>query len=100
MKESTKMLEILKRECEEAKEQLLSDICENCCWPVSLWSEDLEEKCAECSYEPDLEALLQKARTIAVGETMKIAIEEITQDSEMDDVLNDVDIYYDDRGAG
>ena len=48
MKESAKMLDILKRECEELKEQLLSDICENCYWPIVLCSDDLDEKCAEC----------------------------------------------------
>ena len=77
MKESAKMLDILKRECEELKDQLLSDICENCYWPIVLCSDDLDEKCAECSYESDLEDLLKKARTIAVGETMQITAEEM-----------------------
>lgn len=77
MKESAKMLNILKRECEESKEQLLSDICENCYWAIALMSDDLDEKCSECSIENDLESLLQKARTIAVGETMQITAEEM-----------------------
>lgn len=77
MKEAAKMLNILKRECQEAEEQFLSDICENCYWAIALMSDDLEEKCSECTIESDLEALLQKARTIAVGETMQITAEEM-----------------------
>lgn len=79
MKESTKMLEILKRECQDAKEEYLSDICENCYWAVALMSDDLDEKCSECTVETDLESLLQKTRTIAVGETMQITAEEMFQ---------------------
>ena len=77
MKESAKMLDILKRELQEAEEQYLSDICENCYWAIALMSDDLDEKCSECSVETDLESLLQKARTIAVGETMQITAEEM-----------------------
>ena len=77
MKEAAKMLDILKRECEELKEQLLSDICDNCYWAFSLAHEELDEKCSECTVESDLEELLQKARTIAVGETMQITAEEM-----------------------
>ena len=77
MKESAKMLKILKRECQEAEEQFLSDICDNCYWLFALAHEELDEKCSECTVESDLEALLQKARTIAVGETMQIAAEEM-----------------------
>ena len=77
MKESAKMLNILKRECQEAEEQFISDICENCHWAITLMSDDLDEKCSECTIEADLESLLQKARTIAVGETMQITAEEM-----------------------
>ena len=77
MKEAAKMLDILKRECEELKEQLLSDICDNCYWLFALAHEELNEKCSECTVESDLEELLQKARTIAVGETMQITAEEM-----------------------
>ncbi len=77
MKESAKMLKILKRECGEAQEQLLSDICDNCYWLFALAHEELDEKCSECTVESDLESLLQKARTIAVGETMQITAEEM-----------------------
>ena len=77
MKEAAKMLDILKRECGEAQEQFLSDICENCYWLFALAHEELDEKCSECTVESDLEALLQKARTIAVGETMQITAEEM-----------------------
>lgn len=31
MSKAGEMLDILKRECEEAQEQFLSDICDNCC---------------------------------------------------------------------
>ena len=82
MKEAAKMLDILKRECGEAQEQFLSDICGNCYWVFALAHEELDEKCSECTVESDLEALLQKARTIAVGETMQIAIEEIRSGKE------------------
>lgn len=77
MKEAAKMLDVLKRECGEAQEQFLSDICENCYWLFALAHEELDEKCLECTVESDLEALLQKARTIAVGETMQITAEEM-----------------------
>ena len=77
MKEAAKMLDVLKRECGEAQEQFLSDICENCYWLFALAHEELDEKCSECTVESDLEALLQKARTIAVGETMQITAEEM-----------------------
>lgn len=77
MKEAAKMLDILKRECGEAQEQFLSDICDNCYWLFALAHEELDEKCSECTVESDLEALLQKARTIAVGETMQITAEEM-----------------------
>ena len=77
MKEAAKMLDILKRECGEAQEQFLSDICDNCYWVFALAHEELDEKCSECTVESDLEALLQKARTIAVGETMQITAEEM-----------------------
>lgn len=77
MSKAGEMLDVLKRECGEMEEQFLSDICENCYWPIALCSDDLDEKCAECSYESDLEDLLKKARTIAVGETMQITAEEM-----------------------
>ena len=78
MKESAKMLDILKRECGEAQEQFLSDICDNCYWAFALaFMIDLNEKCSECTVESDLEDLLKKARTIAVGETMQITAEEM-----------------------
>ena len=77
MKEAAKMLDVLKRECGEAQEQFLSDICDNCYWLFALAHEELDEKCSECTVESDLEALLQKARTIAVGETMQITAEEM-----------------------
>ena len=77
MSKAGEMLDILKRECGEAQEQFLSDICDNCYWLFALAHEELDEKCSECTVESDLEALLQKARTIAVGETMQIAAEEM-----------------------
>ena len=77
MKEAAKMLDALKRECEEAEEQLLADVCDNCHWPYVLSQEDLDEHCKNCTVESDLEAHLQKARTIAVGETMQIVAEEM-----------------------
>lgn len=77
MSKAGEMLDILKRECGEAQEQFLSDICDNCYWVFALAHEELDEKCAECTVESDLEALLQKARTIAVGETMQITAEEM-----------------------
>ena len=77
MSKAGEMLDILKRECGEMEEQFLSDICDNCYWAFSLAHEELDEKCSECTVESDLEALLQKARTIVVGETMQITAEEM-----------------------
>ena len=77
MSESREMLDILKRECEEAEEQLLAYVCDNCHWPYVLSQEDLDERCKTCTVESNLKALLKKARTIAVGETMQIAAEEM-----------------------
>lgn len=78
MSKAREMLDILKRECEEAEEQLLTDVCDNCHWPYVLsHQEDLDEHCKNCTVESDLEAFLQKARTIAVGETMQIVAEEM-----------------------
>ena len=77
MSKACEMLDILKRECEEAEEQLLADVCDNCHWPYVLSQEDLDERCKTCTAESDLEALFQKVRTIAVGETMQIVAEEI-----------------------
>ena len=77
MSKAGEMLDVLKRECGEMEEQFLSDICDNCYWAFSLAHEELDEKCSECTVESDLEALLQKARTIAVGETMQITAEEM-----------------------
>lgn len=77
MKEAAKMLDVLKRECEEEEEQLLADVCDNCLWQYVLSQEGLDEHCKTCTVESDLEELLQKARTIAVGETMRITAEEM-----------------------
>ena len=77
MSKACEMLDILKREYEEAEEQLLADVCDNCHWPYVLSQEALDEHCKTCTAESDLEALLKKARTIAVGETMQIAAEEL-----------------------
>lgn len=77
MSKAGEMLDILKRECEEAEEQLLADVCDNCHWQYVLSQEALDEHCKTCTAESDLEALLQKTRTIAVGETMQITAEEM-----------------------
>ena len=77
MSKAGEMLDVLKRECEEAGEQLLADVCDNCHWPYVLSQEDLDEHCKNCTLKSDLEALLKKARTIAVGETMQITAEEM-----------------------
>ena len=78
MSKACEMLNILKRECEEAEEQLLAYVCDNCHWPYVLISqEDMDERCKTCTVESNLKALLKKARTIAVGETMQITAEEM-----------------------
>jgi len=77
MSKAFEMLDILKQECEDAEEQLLADVCDNCHWPYVLSQEALDEHCKTCTVESDLEALLKKARTIAAGETMQIAAEEM-----------------------
>ncbi len=76
MKANT-MLDILERECGEAKEQLLADICDLCHRPYELNQEELEERCAECTIPRDLEALLEKQRTVTAGRVMQITAEEM-----------------------
>lgn len=76
-KKSSAMLGILERECEEAKVQLLSDICDLCHQPYVLTQALLEEKCSECTVCQDLEALLTKQRTITTGKVMSIVAEEM-----------------------
>lgn len=76
-KKTDDMLSILERECEEAKVQLLSDICDLCHQPYVLTQALLEEKCSECTVCQDLEALLTKQRTITTGKVMSIVAEEM-----------------------
>lgn len=71
------MLEILDRECGEAKEQLLTDICDLCHHPHVLSQEELDERCSECTIPWDLEELLKKQRTVTAGRVMNIAAEEM-----------------------
>ena len=78
MKKTNAMLDILERECGEAKEQLLADICDLCHRPYELTDqEELEERCAECTIPRDLEALLEKQRTMTAGRVMQITAEEM-----------------------
>lgn len=77
MSKANEMLKILKRELSEAEESLLSDICDVCHWAYICSEDELTERCNECCFFQDLEALLKKAETIAVGETMRITAEEM-----------------------
>lgn len=77
MSKANAMLDILERECSEAKEQLLADFCDLCHHPYDLKQEQLEEKCSECTIQRDLDALLEKQRTVTAGRTMAIAAEEM-----------------------
>ena len=76
-KKSSKMLDVLRRETEDQKQQLLSDTCDLCHYPFDLTQNALEEKCAECTICQDLEALLKKQRTVTIGEVMGIVAEEM-----------------------
>ncbi len=71
------MLEILDRECGEAKEQLLADICDLCHHPHVLSQEELDEKCSERTIPYDLDELLKKQRTVTTGRVMLITAEEM-----------------------
>ena len=77
MSKSNEMLQILKRELDEAEQSLLGDICDVCHFPFICNEDELTERCSECSISGDLEDLLKKAKTIAVGETMAITAEEM-----------------------
>lgn len=70
-------LKILDRECGEAKEQLLADICDLCHHPHVLSQEQLDEKCSKCTILWDLEGLLKKQRAVTTGRTMAIVAEEM-----------------------
>lgn len=77
MSRSNEMLQILKRELGEMEESLLTDICDLCHWPHELGQEELDSKCDECTVYQDLESLLERQRTVAVGECMQIVAEEM-----------------------
>lgn len=77
MSKANEMLKILKRELLETEHSLLSDICDVCHFPFICNEDELTERCSECCFLQDLEELLKKAQTIAVGETMRITAEEM-----------------------
>lgn len=77
MSKANEMLRILKRELVEAEHSLLSDICDVCRFRFTCNEDELTERCSERCFLQDLEELTKKAKTIAVGETMRITAEEM-----------------------
>lgn len=79
MNKTESLLDEMKKELEDAENELLAAICDTCHWPyIARHEEALMKHCEEdCSICGDLKDLLKKNRTVAVGEVMAIAAHEI-----------------------
>lgn len=77
MSKANAMLEILDRECQEMRENLLADICDLCHFTFTENQEELDERCSECAISQDLDKLLESQRTVTAGKIMQIVAEEM-----------------------
>ena len=77
MSKANAMLENLDHERLEMQEALLADICDRCHFPFTTDQEQLDERCSECTISQNLDRLLERQRTVTVGEVMQIVAEEM-----------------------
>ena len=91
MTKTTPLIDDLKKELEEEENNLLAAICDACHWPYIAGNEDaLMKHCDECSICGDLQTILRKHRTVAAGEVMTIAAQEIkSKRPDMDKLLEE-----------
>lgn len=84
MSKAGMVLDELKKELENDENELLANICDICHWPYVAGNEEvLQKHCDECYICGDLQTLIKKHRTVAVGEVMAIAAQEITPKKEI-----------------
>lgn len=82
MSKTNEMLGVLERELNEMQLSLLSNICDLCHYPHVMSQEEIDAHCEECSISQDLDALLERQRTVTTGKVMAIVAEEMTPKEE------------------
>lgn len=82
MSKANEILGVLERELNEMQMSFLSDICDLCHCPHVMGQEKLDAHCEECSISQDLDAMLERQRTVTTGKVMAIVAEEMTPKEE------------------